>query len=75
MKHSYLENRYKTYRQNLKYVNLCGVKFLGSAVFGERDGNMTEVLREYHNQTRRPVEDNKSGLWLCVILSLKEHHL
>jgi len=67
MKHLYLENRYKTYRHNLKYVNPGSVKFLGFAVFGERDGNMTEVLREYHNQTRRPVEDNKTALWLRVI--------
>lgn len=69
MKHLYLENRYKTYRHNLKYVNPGGVKFLGFAVFGERDGKMTEVLREYHDQTRRPVEDNKTVLWLRVRLS------
>lgn len=65
----------KTYRQNLKYVNPAGVKLLGFAVFGEGDGNMAKILRENHNQTCRPVEENKTVLWLCVRLGLKEHYI
>lgn len=57
-----LENRSKAYWQNLEYENPSSVKFLGSAVFGDGDGNMTEILREYHDQTCRPVESRQTLL-------------
>lgn len=59
----FIKQIYKTtYRQNLKYVNPAGVKLLGFTVFGEGDGNVAKILRENHNQTRRPVDENETVL-------------